>query len=86
MIGKALTNIYDVAPTPDAALNGPAAKDCLKVGEARRHIAKCIKENERRTAKEIKKWDSDLAMEEWEADRLGLPMANSQIPDLRIAC
>lgn len=81
-----LTSIFGAAPTPDAALNGPAARECLKIGEARRHLAKSINEKDPCTAIEIKKWDRDLATEQWEADRLGLQVTNGQIPDLRIAC
>lgn len=81
-----LTDIFGSAGTPDAALNGPAARECIMVGEVRRHLAKCMKEKGQRAAKEIKKWDRDLAMEQWEADRLGLPMANGNVPDLRVAC
>lgn len=50
-----LTAIYGVAATPDAALNGPAARDFQTVGEVRRHLAKCPKNKERRTTTEIKK-------------------------------
>ncbi len=81
---RALTAICGAAPTPDAALNGPAARECLKVGEVRRHLAKCKKEKRRATAKEIKKWNIDFAMEQWEADRLELTLSKSQKPDLRL--
>lgn len=79
-----MTAIYGDAPTPDAALNGRAARECLKVGEVRRHLAECKKDKLRATAKEIKKWDVELAMEQWDADRLGVPMASGEKPDLRI--
>jgi hypothetical protein len=75
---KALSNIFGAAPAPDAALNGPAARECLKVGEARRHLANCTKEERERTAKEIWKWDVDLAMEQSESDKLGLTLSNRQ--------
>ncbi|MGC1495605.1 MAG: Hint domain-containing protein [Sulfitobacter sp.] len=80
-----LTAIYGIAPTPDAALNGPAARGCLKVGEVRRYLAERKKDNLRRTAKEIRKWDIDLEIEQWEEDLLGVAMANGQKPDLKIA-
>ncbi len=81
-----LSAIYGVAPMPDAALNGPAARECLKVGEVRRHLAKCKTEEQYATAKEINKWDVDLAMEQWEADPFGEAMANGRKPDFTIAC
>ena len=79
---RELTTIFGPAPTHNAALNGPAARECLKVGEVRRHIAKCKRDVVQRTAKEIRKWDVDLAMEQWEAERLGLAPSKSQKPDL----
>ena len=81
-----LASIFGVAPTPDAALNGPSARVCQKVGDVRRHIANCIQKKEHRIAKEIGKWDRDLAMEQWEADRLGVAMANGDVPNLGVAC
>jgi hypothetical protein len=67
---RALTDIFGPAATPDAALNGPLARECLKVGEVKRHIAKHLKEKGKLVAKEIKKWDRDLTMEKWEAELL----------------
>lgn len=81
---RELTAIYGPAETPDAALNGPAARECLKVGEVRRHLAKCKKDKLRRTAKEIRKWDRDLAIEQCEADRLELASSKPQRPDRRL--
>ena len=81
-----LAAIYGPAETPDAPLNGPAVRECLKVGQVKRHLTECKKEKRRRSAKEINKWDVDLAIEHWELERQGLPMANGKIPDLRIAC
>ncbi|WP_417808887.1 Hint domain-containing protein [Thioclava sp.] len=78
-----LTAIYGAAASPDAALNGPAARECLKVGEVRRHIATCKKKKEQRIVKEIKKWDVDLTMEQYNADQLGLKPTKSQKPKLR---
>jgi hypothetical protein len=62
-----LTSIYGVLPMPSDALNGPAARDCLNVGEVRRHLARRKSENSCRTETEIRKWDLDLAMERHEA-------------------
>ncbi len=81
---RKLTAIYGTEHTPDVALNGPAARECLKVGQVRRHLSECTKDNLRQTAKEIKKWEIDLAMEQWEADLLGLARSKSQIPNLRL--
>jgi hypothetical protein len=67
---RELTDIYGSVEMPDAALNGSEAREYPKVSEVRRHLAKCKKDNEPRIAKEIKKWDLDLAMEKYEADRL----------------
>ena len=79
-----LTDIYGSAEAQDAALNGSAARECLKVGDVRRHLAKSKKDNEPRIAKEIRKWDRDLAMEQWEADRLGFTPSKSQKHNLRL--
>jgi hypothetical protein len=65
-----LNDIYGTKPTPDAALNGPPARECLKVGAVRRQLAKDLNEKGQLVAKEIKKWDIDLAMELYEAERL----------------
>lgn len=62
----ALTDIFGPAPTPDAALNGPTARECLTVGAVKRQIAKHLKEKKQLVAKETQKGDRDLAMEEYE--------------------
>lgn len=72
---KALHDIYGPASSGDAALNGPAAHECLKVGEVRRYLAKRKKDSERHRASDIKKWDVDLAMEKYETDRLRIAVA-----------
>nr|WP_309502711.1 Hint domain-containing protein [uncultured Roseovarius sp.] len=79
-----LAAIYGAVALPGAALNGPAARECLKVGEVRRHIAKCKKEKKHRIAEEIRKWDVDLAMERFEADRLSQTSPEGQKPNLRL--
>ncbi len=66
---KALTEIYGPAPTDGAALNGPAARECLTVGDVRRHLAKRRNDKKQRIAKEVRKWDCDLVMEHWETDQ-----------------
>mgnify|MGYP000025002934 CR=1 FL=1 len=67
---RALTDIFGPAPTPDAALNGPPARDCLTVGAVKRLIDKHLKDKGQLLAKEIRKWDRDLAMEKYEAEQL----------------
>lgn len=67
---RALTDVYGSAPSPDAALNGPPARPCLKVGEARRLLAEYIKEEGQSTAKEGQKWDRDLVLVQFQAERL----------------
>ncbi|OAN70781.1 hypothetical protein A8B78_04840 [Jannaschia sp. EhC01] len=78
-----LLAIFGPAETSDAALNGAVARECLKVGAVRRHLAKCKKDNLRRTAQEVRKWDLDLAMEQWEAERLDLASSTGQTRKLR---
>jgi hypothetical protein len=65
-----LTDIFGPAPTPDAALNGPPARKCLTVGAVKRQIAEHLKEKGALLAEGIEKWDRDLAMEKYEAERL----------------
>ena len=67
---RELTANYGAAPSSDAALNGSAARECIKVSDVRRYLAKCTTETQRRSAKEINRWDLNLAMEQWEADRI----------------
>ncbi|MDR9428374.1 MAG: Hint domain-containing protein, partial [Salibaculum sp.] len=47
---RAVTDLFGPAPVPGAALNGPPARDCLKVGVARRRIAAHRKANTSLTA------------------------------------
>jgi hypothetical protein len=67
---KALTDIFGPVVTPEAALNGPPARECLTVGAVKRLLAKRLKEKRQLVTKEIQKWDRDLAMEEYEVSRL----------------
>lgn len=67
---QALNDIFGAAPASDAALNGPAARECLKVGAVRRKLQESSTDNSNRLPKEIQKWDLDIAMERHEADRL----------------
>jgi hypothetical protein len=66
---QGLADIFGTASTPDVALNGPPARECLTVGAAKRQIAEHLKEKERIVANEINKWDRDLAMEKYEAEQ-----------------
>ncbi|WP_298260008.1 Hint domain-containing protein [uncultured Litoreibacter sp.] len=52
---QALTELFGPALAPDAALNGPPARECLTVGTAKRQIAKQLEENGALLAKEIRK-------------------------------
>ncbi|WP_148057322.1 Hint domain-containing protein [Octadecabacter sp. SW4] len=76
---QAVTDIFGSAPTHDAALNGPPARECLTVGAVKRQIAKHLKEKGQLLAKEIKKWDVDAAMERYEAERLREANPRSQV-------
>ena len=40
---RILTEIFGAAPKPDAALNGPPARECLTVGAVRRQLTKNLK-------------------------------------------
>jgi len=74
-----LNAIFDTAISKDAALNGPPARVCLTVSEVRRLLAEYVKEKGQRTEREIRKWDCDLAMERYEAERLVWPLPDVQI-------
>ncbi len=65
---QALTDIFGSPPTPDSALNGPPARECLTVGAVRRKLARVSEAQEELVAKELRKWDVDFAMEQYEAD------------------
>ena len=67
---RTLTGLFGPAATPDVALNGPPARECLTVGAVKRQIAKRLKDKGQLLAKEIRKWDRDLAMEPCRAGRL----------------
>jgi hypothetical protein len=68
---QSVTVIFGPALTPGAALNGPPARDCLTVDAGRRQLAKGAVWQEKPAAKEIMKWDVDLAMERYEAALMG---------------
>jgi len=65
---QAVSEIFGMAPTTDSELNGPSARECLSVGAIRRQIAKCLEANKKLVEKEIRKWDLDLAMEQYESE------------------
>lgn len=49
-VRRTLENIYGTPPSPDAPLNGPASRQCLTVGKARRHLAKTATTRKMHTA------------------------------------
>jgi len=65
---QAVIDLFGPALTPDAALNGPPARQCLKAGSARRQIVKSLEEKRQLVTKETRKWDLDLAMEQYDAE------------------
>lgn len=67
---QALTSIFGLTSLPDTALNGPPARECLKVGAVRRQLVKHSKSQNKKIADEITKWDADLAMEKYETAQL----------------
>ncbi len=67
---QALNNIFGAPPASDAALNGPAARECLMVGAVRRRLQERSTDNAKRFSREIQKWDLDTVMERYEAERL----------------
>lgn len=67
---RELTHIWAPAPQPGAALNGPPARECPTVGTVKRQLAKHLKEKGALLAKESRKWDRDLAMEKFEAEKM----------------
>ncbi len=67
---RELTDLFGTAPTPDAALNGPPARKCLTVGAVRHQLALHRTAKGRLLAEEIRKWDVDLAMQQYETERL----------------
>ncbi len=82
---QAVIDIFGPAPTPDAPLNGPPALECLKVGAARRRLAKSLEKNGHHVAMEIKKWDVDAALERYEAERLREANPKSHVSTERVA-
>ena len=61
------------------------ARECLKVGAVRKQLAKSLEEKGQRVAKEIKKWDVDAAMEQYEAERLSEANPKDQDSIIRVA-
>ncbi len=82
---QAVIEIFGPAPTPGAALNGPPALECLKVGTVRRQLAKSFKEKGRHVAKEIRKWEVDAAMERHEECRMREANPKNQDGIMRVA-
>ncbi|MHA6324304.1 Hint domain-containing protein [Roseivivax sp. CAU 1753] len=82
---RAAIAVFGPATTPDAALNGPPARECLRVGAVRRQLAEVREQTAHRGAKEIGKWDRDAAMERYEAERLRAATPQSAAADKRVA-
>ncbi len=76
---QSVTDIFGPAPTPGASLNGPPARECLTVGAVRKQLAQSMEPKEKFVAKDIRKWDLDLAMELYEADLLREAKARNQV-------
>lgn len=77
----ALSKIYKQPLRDDVALNGPPARECLKVGVVRRLIEKNLRDKKKpRLEEEIKKWDRDLEMEKFEYELL----SDQEIPQKAI--
>ncbi len=69
---KALFDIFGAATMTDTALNGLPARECLKVSWVRHHLAECLEQEQRHTAKEVENWGVELTMQKWETRRLGI--------------
>jgi len=74
-----VTGIFGLATTPDAALNGPPARVCMTVGAMKRRLAKHLNAKRDLAAKDIRKWDKELATEKFEAERLREARSMTQI-------
>ncbi|QCO55476.1 hypothetical protein EOK75_06735 [Pseudorhodobacter turbinis] len=75
---NALIDIYGPALTPDVALNGPPARECLTVGAVKRRISEHFKEKGKLVAKEIEKWNVDAALEKYEVEQMRLAKSSVQ--------
>ncbi|MFK8035463.1 MAG: Hint domain-containing protein [Hyphomicrobiales bacterium] len=58
---RALTDVFGSTSAPDTALNGPPARECLKVGAVRRQLARCSDKHKKQPAHEITKLDANLS-------------------------
>ena len=67
---KALIGCFGPAPSRDAPLNGPPARQCLTPGAVRRVLAQGRGEKRKGMATEIPAWDPDLAVERHKAESL----------------
>ncbi len=63
-------DLFGPAKTPNVALNGPPALECLKVATVRRQLARSSKKGGKLVANEIRKWDIDVAMERYDTELL----------------
>ncbi|WP_299723800.1 Hint domain-containing protein [uncultured Tateyamaria sp.] len=76
---RAISEVFGGATTADAALNGPPARECLKVRAVQRRLAIGLKKKAQLVAKEIRKWDMDLAHERFEAELVDETNAIDQV-------
>ncbi len=68
---QTLIGVFGTASLENNALNGPPALKCLRVGEARKRLAAFRAERNHLKSKEIDKWDTNLAIERFDADLRG---------------
>ncbi len=59
---RAVIDLFGSANAHHAALNGPPARECLKVGYVRRLISSSLHQKDLLASKKTRKWDRDLAM------------------------
>lgn len=84
---QVLAEFFGFQQPPNAALNGRPARDCLKVNQVRRFVEKYSKERANRSARDLPKWDRDLAMEKYEAEQMheAPPRVQSLVASSRVA-
>jgi len=76
---QSLRELFGPAPAHCASLNGPPARECLTVRRAKHRIAQHLKVKKNALAKEMQKWDRDLAREDYQASRMrhAVPIARA---------
>lgn len=79
---RVLTKLFGPVPSPHHSLNGAPARKCWTVGTAKRRLSKFLRAGGQLKSNEIEKWDRDLAMERYEAERLrifGSPLNSASV-------